>query len=495
MWRTTLFICLFLTAGCAATAGHEWTRFSDGSLSEWLDREAVPGLTKTFSEHPRFKRETIRIAALDGEQVAGRTDGLTTAVADALHSALMQTAGLNIVRVTGPESCATTPTGGYYLAIETKPSGTRRAEIQLRVFDIVERQWISGFGHQWRGELSSTQRDALRQPIVADSSRGHRVAPFTADQSDLLAERLAADLACHLIRNGDDELIVQPARDRAAALIAGNLAGKHEIPVGAEGAMVLETRVHRVDDSLYQVWAILTPVATSADLAAIAASAYASAPLLKAEVAREPGHTEIVVAKAAESHRTLPQPPVKTAKRLLSPIRVIATADPIDCDKRNALSRPTRDLGEDPVIQPGTCFALEFERQPKTHVYVISHHADAGPVRIYPTRCDRDRLDFGDALVRLPAAPFTWDSRAGVETFHVFAAGSQSATGRLDRLMAQLPDNCRSRRRHNVPAPAWLKIMDATMRRMGDAVAWQSVRVYHQPRAAARRLSDLGAIR
>ena len=113
---------LLSIAGCTTTSAKDWVRFADGSLDQWLGEEAVPGLTRTFSEHPRFRNETIRVAVLDGEQVAGSTNGLNTATRDAIYSALLQVQGLSIERAEGPESCADAPRGGYYLAIDATAS-------------------------------------------------------------------------------------------------------------------------------------------------------------------------------------------------------------------------------------------------------------------------------------------------------------------------------------------------------------------------------------
>ncbi len=476
MMRVLSALLIILLSGCATTAGNDWARFSDGSLNEWLDDEAVPTLTRTFSQHPRFKAETIRVAALDGEQVAGRSNGLTTAVRDALHSALLQQPGLNIILADGPENCTMAPIDGYYLAVEASPSGSRGANVQLRVFDIVEQQWISGFVHQWRGDLTSAQRGALGRSVVAASARGLRVLPFAADQSDLLAARLAADLACQLKREGNDELIVQPARDPGAALIAGNLAGKHKIPVAAEGVLELETRVHKVDDELYQVWAILTPATSSDELSSIATSVYATRPLLKAATP---------VASRQVVSAMIPGVAAKTDIELLSRLRVIGLT--AGCQDSRWRQQAT-DLGDRPVVAPGGCFGLDFERHPKAQVYIVSHQVDAALKRLYPARCTRNAVGSHDAAIRFPERklPLPWDARSGTETLYVIAARGSRANNRLDRLVAQLPDACSKSDTAERVDPQWLDDIDSAVSDLGNDVAWQAVRVYHQPRTSPR---------
>ncbi|MBT8116824.1 MAG: hypothetical protein KJO66_03260 [Gammaproteobacteria bacterium] len=474
--RTLSVLLTILLSGCATTAGNDWTRFADGSLNEWLDDEAVPALSQTFSQHPRFRAETIRVAALDGVQVSGRSNGLTTAVRDSLHSALLQHPGLDIALADGPERCTMVPIDGYYLAVEATPSGARGANVQLRVFDIVEQQWVSGFAFQWRGDLSAAQRGALGRSVVADSARGLRVLPFAADESDLVAARLAADLACQLRRAGNDELTVVPARDQGAALIAGNLAGKHKIPVAADGVLELETRAHRVDEQLYQVWAILTPTTPSDELSSVTTSVYATRPLLKAAApaARQP----VVPAMS-------PAAVVKAYAELLSPLRVIGMTS--GCRDSRWHNRAA-DLGERPVIAPGGCFGLAFERHPQTQLYIISHQVDATLERLYPARCTRNAVDSRDAAIRFPdrRLPLPWDSRSGTQTLYVIVARGSRATHRLERLISRLPDACKKGDAGEPVGPRWLSDIDSTVNDLGSDVAWQAVRVYHQPRTASR---------
>ncbi|MDH3589098.1 MAG: hypothetical protein OEQ74_06815 [Gammaproteobacteria bacterium] len=471
-----LAIAILSVAGCATTSSNAWARFSDGSLNEWLGDEAVPGLTETFSQFPRFKGEVIHIAVLDGEQVAGDPNGLSTATRDAVHSALLQVPGLNIVRVDGPENCMNAARGGYYLAIDATGSGSRSATVTLRIFDIVERQWVSGFGYEWRGDLTGAQREALRRSVIADSTRGLRVSPFSADQSDLLAARLAADLACKLRLAGNDELVVQPVKSRSAALIAGNLARTHEIPVSADGVLLLDTRIHKVNERLYQVWAILTPVRGTPETASIASSYYATRPLLKSDTAKVV--TRIPAVAATETMRE---------PDLVAGLTIVGPADQHDCETPDTWRREPVSLGDRPVVSDDDCFGLAFQRHPQAQIYVVNHQVDSGLVRLYPSRCEQ-----GVPVDRFPAGAnaLGWDARSGTETFYVLAARGQRVVSRLDRLMAQLPDACESQDKDRLPAKDWLNDIDAAVRGSGDDVAWQAVRVYHQPASDTRRLGD-----
>lgn len=463
--RMLAAILLWLLA--LSASANSWARFSDGSLNEWLGDVAVPGLVKTLSQHPRFKGESVRVAILEDGEVAAQADGLSIATRDAVHTALMAVPGLRIAQSDGPETCATRSRDGYFLAVSAGVSGARSGNVQLRIYDIVEREWVSGFTYLWRGELNSKQREAARRTVTAASARGMRVAPFTADQSDLLAEKLAADLACQLAQSGDDELTVQPVSGHSAALIAGNLAGRHGIPVAAAGKLLLATRVHKVNESLYQVWAILSPAVAETEPASLTSSAYAVRPLLQPAAGRT-------------THGPAAAPP-QPVTPLLSRLSVVSPARPEACG--GDWADDAASLGSRPVISAGQCFALRFSQRPGARAFVFRHGIDSRLASIPAAGCSPRQV----------GAVLDWQPRGGTETFYVLSTGSARAAARIDRILARLPDDCEGAA-GVLPDSDWLDQLDAAVRDLGDDVAWRSVRVYHQPAADTARLSD-GAIR
>lgn len=272
-----LLALIFTISGCATHS--EWSHFSDGSLDSWLVREAVPEFSRVLVEHPRFRNETIYVAVVEGDQVQPRTDALSASLRDAVHARLLELPGLRLQLQDGVAQC-TPAARGYLLGIEIQRGPRGGAQVQLRIYDNVEQRWVSGFSSQWRGVLSTAQLKLASRPAISEGARGQRVLPFDSGQSDLLAAYLADELACELKRRGIDELVVQPARHNAAALVAGNLAGRHRLAVARDGQLNLDIRVHEVNRGLYQVWAILTPH-QGVETRSIAASAYARSPLLQ----------------------------------------------------------------------------------------------------------------------------------------------------------------------------------------------------------------------
>ncbi|MBT8135401.1 MAG: hypothetical protein KJO54_00165 [Gammaproteobacteria bacterium] len=457
-------VLLFSSLLAATAMANSWARFPDRSLDGWLADEAVPQLSQTLSEHPRFKGETVRIAVLDGSDVAAQPDGLSVATRNALHAALMQNQGLRIAMAEGPEDCASRSRDGYFVAIEAAAVSGRNGNVQIRIYDIVEQRWVSGFSYQWRGELSAAQRAAVRRTETAATARGLRIAPYTADQSDLLAAHLAGELACQLKRSGDDELAVQPVGGTAAALIAGNLAGSHQIPVAAAGQLQLTTRVHKVDNNLYQVWAILN-TADNADPGSVTSSAYATRPLLRSTA----GHARKPTVRA-----DAPAPIAPRAVTLLSDLRVHAAA----ADSCATLTpQEAEDLGDQPETDPGDCYGLQFSARPGATVFVVRHQYDSRLVRMQPSSCTDS------------ATMLRHDGPGGSESFYVLAAATARAAARLQRVLSHLPDACDDASGYRAQ-PGWLASLDEAVGDSGDDVAWRSVRVYHQPAAFAGQLSN-----
>lgn len=481
-WMTAMVL---LCAGCATTSGGgDWTHFSDGSLDAWIVREATPSFAETLSQHPRFRDETIRIAVMTGDEFVLHTDALSASLRNAVHSRLLRVPGLTLVLQDSPQDCRAAA-DGYYLGLELTRNGRSRAQAQLRLYDIVERKWVSGFTSQWRGELSTAQQRLAARPDVSENARGLRVLPFESGQSDLLAAYLARDLACELSRRGDDELVVQPARHGAAGLVAGNLAGDHGIAVAADGALLLDTRIHEVGDGLYQVWAILTPQ-DDADGRTLAASAYARAPLLQKPV------TAKTEPASAPPVRTVspPQPAVPASVRsaprrvaqsapLLRKVQIVTAPKHRACpgarQRGDGIAR-----GTDAVISPDDCFAVEFDAHPEANVFIVGLTADKALVRLYPSSCSPGGLRRGElAARRYPAdGSIGWDRRLGTETIFVIAARDRAAAGHIERLVRDLPAPCSSQAKR-AGTNEWLDRLDDVA---GRDVTVQTLRIRHAPR-------------
>ena len=496
MVRGCILIFVLLAAGCATTSGGgDWTRFSNGSLDAWLVREAVPMFAETLSQHPRFNDETIRVAVMTGEEVDLRTNALNASLRNAVHSRLLREPGLTLVLQDSPPDCRA-PGNGYYLGLELTRGGRNQAQAQLRLYDIVEARWVSGFTSQWRGQLSTSQQRLAAKPEISENARGLRVLPFESGQSDLLAAYLARDLACELRRRGDDELVVQPAGHNAAGLVAGNLAGDHGIAVATNGQLTLDTRLHEVGDGLYQVWAILTPQGEAGGRT-LAASAYARAPLLgkpatattepaTATEARVAASREPAVAKSgseaviAVPRRPTPRRATQT-RPLLRKAQIVTPANYEGCSgsfwRGQGIAR-----GTDALVSHDDCFAIEFDAHPKAQVFIVGLDTSKDVVRLYPSSCSPGGLRRGQlAAHRFPAdSAIGWDSRLGTETIFIIAARDRAAAERVERLVRSLPAACSDKATY-AAGRGWLDHLRTVVDSLGDEVSVETLRIQHTP--------------
>lgn len=471
-------------AGCATTSGGDWSHFDDGSVVSWLERDAAPYFARTLTEHPRFAAEPVAVVIMQDEKVATRSHALAIALRDQLHAALLEVPGLSVSVHEPGAPCAQHPRG-YYLGVELVRPQRAATQLTLRLYDAVERRWVSGFSRRWTGRLTSEQVRMAARQVVPDSARGARVLPFGAAQSDLLAAQLAAKLACKLQRAGNDELVVQPARHGGAALVAGNLAARHAIPVASSGTYELDTRVHEVDRGLYQVWAILTPQG-GVGLQSVVSEAYASAPLLRPPVERdEPGKKRAVPAAQDE-------PAVRVAANvprhapLVSNASVVGPVRARDCER----TTPRGGTGANRVrVGERECFAIEFDADADARVFVVGRETDAAHVRVHPSNCVPGGVGPGRAAThRFPSrGAIAWDPRGGDETFFIIAARGREAHARITALIEDLRPACGARRdpRRQRDFPARL---DDAVAELGSAAGYATVTVHHGTSRVARRI-------
>ncbi|NND61187.1 MAG: hypothetical protein HKN49_13065 [Gammaproteobacteria bacterium] len=446
-----------LVAGCASSG--DWSHFDDGSLDSWLVRDAAPAYIETLSSHPRFRKEVIHVAVVSGDRVQLRTDALSASLRDAIHSRLLAVPNLKLVLQDSPASCEPVA-GGYLLGLELVRNPGGNAQVSLRLYDNVEQQWVGGFNRQWQGRLTTPQLKLAARPAVSEDARGLRVLPYDADQSDLLAAHLARALACDLRRDGADEQVIQPARHGAAALVAGNLAGEQRLTVGSRGQLLLDTRIHKVDSNLYQVWAVLSPTG-SASGQSYTASAYATAPLLRKPPTQSPKSRPKPAPDSTTMVVAADQPP----RALLGPI-AIAPGD-----------RCVGPRGK--TVFPEQCFALEFDSRRDTSLFVIARDTELNWLRLHPSNCHPGGLTQGKrADHRFPQRDaIGWDRRLGTETFFVIAAQRGVAAQRIGQLISELPAGCDSRRRI---ARDWHQRFEALLDRLDHDAAVEQLRVRYE---------------
>ena len=284
-----LITALVLIAASANIA----TAANERDLEQWLDREAVPFVRTALLEHPRFKGETVMFVVLDKNATATTSNDLALSLRDRLLDAAVDTPGVTIAWRQGRSNAhhgteaidCTRDDVDYFIGVELSQQLDESYSVSLRALDVQERNWVSGFGHSWRGHLSMTQRRALRQDRVDETFLGARDVPFTADQNDLLARYLAHELSCALLRETSGEYII-PAdlsaesgtgRDNTIELVSNNVAANAAIQLTSDAEKAnaaISGKAHQIDDNLFQYWLTVTPMGENSELSSLKVSAY-----------------------------------------------------------------------------------------------------------------------------------------------------------------------------------------------------------------------------
>jgi hypothetical protein len=96
----------------------------------------------------------------------------------------------------------------YYIGVELTQKLDGTYAVNARALDLEDRNWVTGFGRRWQGQLNTSQRQAMRQDRVDDTFLGARDVPFTLGQTDLLAAHLAHQLSCTLQKRVEHDYVV-----------------------------------------------------------------------------------------------------------------------------------------------------------------------------------------------------------------------------------------------------------------------------------------------
>lgn len=260
-------------------------------VERWFTREAIPQVLQQLTEYPRFKGETIMLAVLDRSSPAVTSNALALDLRDRLLSAVVETPGINVAwRQSGADRHAGTADcvrddAHYIIGIELNPQHDNRYKVSVRALDVEDRSWVNGFGADWSGSFSASQRHAARDTKTDMTFLGARDVPFAADQGDLLAKHLAHELSCALHRETSGDYIV-PADFQAAdtiglddtvELVSNNIAANDAIELTNDPALAnadISGKAHQIDGSLFQYWLSVTPRGEDSELTSLTVSAY-----------------------------------------------------------------------------------------------------------------------------------------------------------------------------------------------------------------------------
>ena len=485
---------LFLS--CVLLAGSAFAR--ERNLDRWFDSELVPYVSSQLIEHPRFKGETVMFVVLENNAPAAVGDALALSLRDRLLDAALNTAGISIGWRQGgnPAGAQSQPVDcvrdnvHYYIGIEITQRIDGTYEVGVRALDIEDRNWVTGFGYSWQGNLSTVQRNALRDSRPDMTFRGARDVPFDADESDLLAAHLAHDLGCALYRQTSGNYVVDAALDTdpdlAATLeLAGqNLASHDALEFTDDPASVnaeLSGKAHQIDGALFQYWLTVTPTDPDGELPSVAASAYVLLPGIRLADQIETPEPQ----SPAPATVDLPH---SNAGQTLGPLRVVRSSDRSACGRATPVRRTTySNYGAD-------CALLAAEMRDDAILFVLAHQANHGLVRLAGSSCRKRAsphvIAEGQRL-RWPLPGTSpqagsirestqWLQDPGVDTYYALAVTDAVAARQIANLLDELPVRCGDSVQPGLENNAlhrWLDEFAVLAARHGGHVDWRAIQV------------------
>ena len=483
--RIALLVTLVLAQSIPATA---LSREKD--LDHWVERELTPYVTQQLRTHPRFRDQTVMFVVLRDNAPASTSNNLALSLRDRLLSAAVNTAGVSIgwrqgrsgQTVDARHDDCLRDRVHYYVGIEIEQTLDSKYTVSLRALDLNDRTWVTGFGKQWQGELSTVQRQAMRQQNIDMTFLGARDVPYTLTQTDMLAANLAHQLSCTLHQlMGEDYVASTSSTTKSHSslqgtveLISNNLAGRQALLLTddvSRANAVIDGKAHRIDGNLHQYWLTLTPDPDVDGLAALSASAYIVLP--------------------PESRPTAPanSPVVKTVNRSTPAIVSIPNG------------------GKDGLIGPLTiatplttgqcrypCSILQARANSDAVAFFLQHQSNHGLVRLSDSDCRRRttaRLARGGELLELPIAytstdendwdeTLDWALQPTSDTYYVVVVADEKAARSIADHIDQLPLRCSDALRPGLSDDKlreWLADFAILTARTSNAFDWRAISV------------------
>ncbi len=469
------------------------------SLDRWLDTDLVPYVQQQLVKHPRFKNETVMFVVLQDNAPASSSNDLALSLRDRLLEAAIDSAGVAVGWQQGrsgkalesrPDDCLHDKVH-YYIGLELSQELDSRYSVSVRALDLDDRTWVTGFGKQWHGRLSTVQRQAMRQRRVDETFVGARDVPFTLAQTDLLAANLAHQLSCTLKQQMERDYVVATSESTTVSedligtveLIGNNLANRQALRLTTDTAQTnatLSGKAHQISDALYQYWLTVTPDSDTNDLVALSVSAYIVIPNARRT---EDSHT------ATASH-----PPAA------------ASTAAVRYDRPSAISIPNS--GKDGLISPLTisaptsgtdcfwpCSLLRTRAKTDSIVFFLEHQASHGLVRLAGGSCrtrTAARIARNGEELQFPIAKTTtvrnnwsetydWEMAAESDTFYAVVVTNSAVARQLANHIDSLPLRCTRSMRpglRNAELKQWLTEFAVITAKSSQHIDWRAIQVH-----------------
>lgn len=507
MTRRILLLLTILVAQSIPTVAQS----REKDLDRWLDRDLIPYVQQQLLLHPRFKNETVMFVVLRDNTPASASNALTLSLRDRILAAAVATPGVAIGWQQGrngnsldvqPQDC-TLDDVHYYVGIELTQKLDSSYTVNVRALDLEDRNWVTGFGRRWQGQLSTTQRQAMRQARIDETFLGARDVPFTLAQTDLLAAHLAHELSCAMQKRVSDDYVVakdlrestSPGLGGTVELVSNNLASRQALTLSddtSKSNAILGGKAHQIDGALYQYWLTVTPRSEGDGVSALGASAYIVLP--DAALAQTPPVRELDPVDSQNRSQPAQSPalvsiPNAGKSPLISPLQLAAPDSYSDCKDGSVL---TREAGYMSGVRP--CSLLLAKAQADSIVFFLQHQANHGLVRLSGAECrtrTTARIVRKGEAVRFPIAKtntgrqnwsetYDWMLEPDLDTYYAVVISDARTARRIANHMDELPLRCSASIRPGFEGDelqGWLSDFAMITARSANSVDWRGLRV------------------
>jgi hypothetical protein len=339
-----------------------------------------------------------------------------------------------------------------------------KVQINLRTLDLGDYSWVTGLDFTWKGELADRQKQMLDSPQADPFFRGQRSTPYAETQADMLAARLARDLACKSMRQTAGEFVVLVRDDSddslpgMTALVGSNLtsfAGLRLTDNPGVANAELRGESHDVGSGLRQYWSTLAPLHPNSALPTLNSSAY------------------IELAEAANNFFDIPR----------SDRSLVDAAALVELTGSGICAPPGRN-----------CVGMQVRAERDAVVFFLNHQKNHGLVRLSRHQCSQ-RSDAQVARANeslqmpLPVNAVAQDVVSGIQdwsrvpegdTFYALAVGNSEAAHVLSRHLQKLPLRCTPAVRfglRNDELDEWMAELATILDGWREDVDWQALQV------------------
>lgn len=494
MTRRILIILTLIIAQSIPTTAQS----REKNLDRWLDSDLVPYVQQQLVKHPRFKNETVMFVVLQDNAPASTSNELALSLRDRLLEAAIDSAGVSVGWQQGrsgatlesrPDDCLHDNVH-YYIGLELSQELDSSYTVTVRALDLDDRTWVTGFGRQWHGRLSTVQRQAMRQQRVDDTFLGARDVPFTLSQTDLLAANLAHQLSCTLKQQMEEDYVVSTNESSTVSehlvgtveLIGNNLANRQALRLTTDITQTnatLSGKAHQISDVLYQYWLTVTPDSDNSDLTALSVSAYVVIPGTRSSSIPQVAVVEREVAKPAASPVRFERAPAISIPNagkdgLISPLTITSPAAGTDC------------------FWP--CSLLRTRANTDAIVFFLEHQANHGLVRLAGENCRKRtaaRVARNGEVLSFPIAKTTtlssnwnetyeWEMAASTDTFYAVVVTNSDVARQLANHIDSLPIRCSTSMRpglKNNELKTWLTKFATITAKSSQHIDWRAIEV------------------